>query len=88
MFFVECEEAEARAEVGVEAGNNNTLYFYGQRDEEGGRGGDNGDDNNGGGEDDDLGGNLTSVLGGLAKYTESLRYLGRFVDQLQTNGDE
>lgn len=84
MFFVECEEAEARAEVGVEVGNNNTRY--GQRDEERGGGGDNGDDNND--DDDDLGGNLTSVLGGLARYTESLRYLGRFVDQLQKNEDE
>lgn len=84
VFFVECEEAEAEAGAGAEAGNNTRHGQRGEEEEEGERGGDNDDDN----DDGDLGGNLTCVLGGLAKYTESLRYLGRFVDQLQKSGDE
>ncbi|KAK5061402.1 hypothetical protein LTR84_007944 [Exophiala bonariae] len=45
-------------------------------------------DHGGGHDTNDLDANLKSILHGLATYTESLRYLGRFVDQLQTNGEE
>lgn len=44
--------------------------------------------NGGSGDDTDLDGKLKSILDGLATYTESLRFLGRFVDQLQKNGGE
>lgn len=86
VFFVECEEASvavdssnitpttrnAPAEIAntvrVGAADMNGLHGEGKGDEE---------------DDNDLGENLRSILHGLGKYTESLRYLGRFVDQLQ-----
>jgi prephenate dehydratase len=91
VFFVECEEASVPADgnnvatatraapadiantVSENAGDVDGLHGEGNRD--------NNDDG-----DDDLGENLRSILHGLGKYTESLRYLGRFVDQLQ-NGE-
>lgn len=81
VFFVECEEASSSSSTGADAttgpspvGTANAVGVdAGSIDGDG-----DGDD------DDDLGENLRSILDGLAKYTESLRYLGQFVDQLQS----
>ncbi|KEF61718.1 uncharacterized protein A1O9_03288 [Exophiala aquamarina CBS 119918] len=68
VFFVECEEALSG--TAPDGFGIDTGGVGGLHD--------------GGDDDDALGQNLSSVLDGLAKYTESLRYLGRFVDQLQS----
>jgi prephenate dehydratase len=68
VFFVECEEGTTAAAAAV-AGTTRTFSKNEYLQDEVG--------------EEDVGENLRNILKDLATYTESLRYLGRFVDQLQ-----
>jgi len=79
VFFVECEEASTSGIVAAGADAVTASDIVGTADTPGVvAGGVCAEEN------DDIGENMRSILDRLGRYTESLRYLGRFVDQLQS----